>query len=157
MGTRSQSQTQNYERPIGQRAERLRSIRTIRTIQETFIPARNFFHSRAQFFKIRQEDNETLDEYWRRLVDIERKCEINRFTREVIVTYKFTATIKDKKARDKFIKGPLKLQMVLETIQQDNYNRKFGDKKPNKKHRKLLSDSASSEEQVAYAQPARKR
>ena len=62
-----------------------------------------------------------------------------------------------KKARDKFIKGPLKLQTVLETIEQDNYNRKYGDKKPNKKHRKLPSDSSASEEQVAHTQPARKR
>ena len=34
--------------------------------------------------------------------------------------------------------------MVLETIEQDNYNRKYGDKKSNKKHRKLPSDSSSS-------------
>ena len=47
--------------------------------------------------------------------------------------------------------------MVLETIEQDNYNRKYGDKKQNRKHRKLPSDSSSSEEQVAYTHPARKR
>ena len=47
--------------------------------------------------------------------------------------------------------------MVLETIEQDNYNRKYGDKKPNKNYRKLPSDSSSSEEQVAHTQPARKR
>ena len=47
--------------------------------------------------------------------------------------------------------------MVLETIEQDNYNLKYGDKKANKKHRKLPSDSSSNEEQVAYAHPARKR
>ena len=69
---------------------------------------------------------------------------------------KLSRTTNDKKARDIFIKGPLKLQMVLETIEQDNYNRKYGDKKPNKKHRKLPSDSSSSEEQVAHTQPARK-
>ena len=95
-------------------------------------------------------DNETLDEYWKKLVDIGRKCEFNRFTPEEIIMYKFAATSIDKKARDKFIKGPLKLQMVLETIEQDKYNRKHGDKKPNKKHRKPPSDSSSSEEQVAY-------
>ena len=47
--------------------------------------------------------------------------------------------------------------MVLETIEQDNYTRKYGDKKTNKKHRKPPSDSSSSEEQVAYTHPARKR
>ena len=129
----------------------------LRLFKKTFIPARNVFHSRAQFFNIKQEDNETLNEYWKRLVDIERKFEFNRIAPEEIITYKFAATINDKKARDKFIKELLKLQMVLETIEQDNYNRKYGDKKPNKKHRKLPSDSSSSEEQVAYTHPAQKR
>ena len=92
--------------------------------KKTFIPARNVFHSRAQFFNIKQDDNETLDEYWKRLVDIERKSEFSRITPQEITTYKFAATIKDKKARDKFIKGSLELQTVLETIEQDNYNRK---------------------------------
>ena len=41
--------------------------------KKTFLPVRIVFHSRAQFFNMRQEDNETLDEYWKRLVDIERK------------------------------------------------------------------------------------
>ena len=127
----------------------------LKLIKKTFIPARNVFHSRAQFFNIKQEDNGTLD--WIRLVDIERKCELNRITPEEIITYKFAATVNDRKARDKFIKGPIKLQMVLETIEQDNYNRKYGDKKPKKKHRKRPSDSSSSEEQVAYTHPARQR
>ena len=122
----------------------------LKLFKKTFIPVRNVFHSRAQFFNIKQEGNETFDEYWKRLVDIERKCEFNRITTEDIITYKFASTINDKKARDKFIKGPLKLQMVLETIEQDNYNRKYGDKKPNRKHRKLPFDSSSTEEQVAY-------
>ena len=129
----------------------------LKFFKKTFIPARNVFHSRAQFLNIKQEDNETVDEYWKRLLDIERKCEFNSITPEEIITYKFAATINDKKARDKFIKGPLKLQMVLETIEQDNYNREYGDKKTNKKHRKLHLESSSSEEQVAYTLPARKR
>ena len=82
---------------------------------------------------MKQDDNETLDEYWKRLVDIERKCIFNSITAEEIITYKFAATIKNNKARDKFIKGPLKIQLVLETIELDNYNRKYEDKKPTNK------------------------
>ena len=91
----------------------------LKLFKKTFIPAKNVFHSRAQFFNIQQEE-QTLDEYWKRLVDIERKCEYNSITPEEIITFKFAATIKDKKAQDNFIKGPLKLQMVFETIEQDN-------------------------------------
>ena len=109
------------------------------------MPARNVFHSRAQFFDVKQEDGETLDDYWKRLVDIERKCELNRITPEEIITYKFAATINDKKARDKFIKGPLELRTVLETIELDNYNRKYGgDKKPRNTKSKRTSSNSSS-------------
>ena len=69
----------------------------LKLFKKTFIPARDIFHSRAQFFNIKQDDNETLDEYWKRLVDIERKCEFNRITAEDIITYSFAATINDKK------------------------------------------------------------
>ena len=40
--------------------------------KKTFLPVRNVFHSRAQFFNMKQDDNETIDEYWKRLVDTER-------------------------------------------------------------------------------------
>ena len=117
----------------GQWGRELKDVRLpelLTLFKKTFLPARNVFHSRAQFFNMKQEENETLDEYWKRLVDIERKCDFNNVTPEEIITYKFAATIKDKRARDKFIKGPLKIQLVLETIELDNYNRKYGDKKP---------------------------
>ena len=97
--------------------------------KKTFLPVMNVFHSRAQFFNMKQEDTETLDEYWKRLVDIERKCDFGNITAEEIIAYKFASTIRDKRARDKFIKGPLKIKLVLETIELDNYNRKYGDKK----------------------------
>ena len=65
----------------------------LKLFKKTFIPARNVFVSGAQFFNIKQEENETLDEYWKRLVDIERKCEFNRITPEEIIS-----TINDKKS-----------------------------------------------------------
>ena len=68
---------------------------------------------------------------------------------EDIITYKFAANINDKKAREKFIKGPLKLKLVLETIELDNYNRKFGDKYAKfKRQRKTSSDTSSKDEQI---------
>ena len=46
----------------------------LKLFKKTFIPARNVFHSRAQFPNIKQEDNEALDEYWKRVVDIEKNA-----------------------------------------------------------------------------------
>ena len=65
----------------------------LKLFKKTFMPARNVFYSRAQFFNVKQEDGETPYDYWKRLVDIERKCEFNRITPEKIITYKFAATI----------------------------------------------------------------
>ena len=64
--------------------------------KKTFLPAGNVFHSRAQFFNMKPEDSETLDEYWKRLVDIERNCDFGTITAGEIITYKFASTIKDK-------------------------------------------------------------
>ena len=84
----------------------------------------------------------------------EKKCEFNRLTHEEIIIYKFAAIKNDRKARDKFIKGPLKLHLVPETIKLDNYSRKYGDKKSkNRKQRKASSGSPSDGEHIAYAKP----
>ena len=130
----------------------------LRLFKKTFLPTRNVFHSRAQFFNIKQEDGETLDEYWKRLVDIERKCEFNTITPEDIITCKFAASINDKIYRDKFIKGPLKLQLILETIELDIYNRKHGDKQSKtKRQRRNSLESTSEDEQVGCTEPATKK
>ena len=126
--------------------------------KKTFLPVRIVFHSRAQFFNMKQEDTETLDEYWKRLVDIERKCDFGNITAEAIIAYKFASTIRDKRASDKFIKGPLKIKLVLETIDHDNYNRKYGHKNlKTKKARKDSSNSSKSTELIGHTNQSRKR
>ena len=89
-----------------------------------------------------------------------KKCDFGNITAEEIFTYKFAATSKDKRARDKFIKGPLKIQLVLNTIelQLDTYNRKYGDKKPkNKKTRKDSSNSSKFTELIGHTNQPQKR
>ena len=76
----------------------------ITLFKKKFIPARNTFHSRDQFFNAKQEPNATMDECWKKLVEIERKCEFNTITPEEIITYKFATSIRDKKAIEKFIR-----------------------------------------------------
>ena len=89
-------------------------------------------------------------------MDIERKCKFNRITTETIITYKFAATMNDKKARAKFIKGPFKIQLVLENIEIVNYNGKYGNRRSNHNRRKQSSDSSSDGEQIAYTKQIRK-
>ena len=126
--------------------------------KKTFLPVRNVFHSRAQCFNMKQDDSETLYEFWKRLVGIQRKCDFSNITAEEIITYNFASTFRDKRARDKFIKGPLKIKLVLETIELDNVNRKYGDKKPkNKNARKDSSNSSTSTELIGHTNQSRKR
>ena len=149
-----------HEITRGQWGKELRDIslqELLKLFKKTFLPTRIVFHSRAQFFKIRQEINENSDENWKRLVDIERKCELNSIIPEDI-TYKFAASINDNKARDKFIKGPLKLKLVLETIELDNCKRRFGDRcTKSKRLRNNSSDSSSEEEQVGHTKQMPRR
>ena len=92
-----------------------------------------------------------MDEYWKRLVEIERKCEFERITPEEIITYKFASSIRDKKAKEKFIKGPLNIQLVRETIEKDNYDRKYGDKPKKKTRESSTSDSLEeNNEQISH-------
>ena len=92
-----------------QGAESCQSFRTTETVEENLYARPKCIPQQGSIFQCKawQEEEETLDEYWKRLVDIERKCEFNRITPEEIITYKFVATIHNKKAQDKFIKGPL--------------------------------------------------
>ena len=71
---------------IGQWRQKLQDIslqELLKLFKKTFLPTRNVFHRRAQFFKIGQEGNETQDEYRKKLVDIERKCEFNSITPDI--------------------------------------------------------------------------
>ena len=59
---------------------------------------------------------------------------------------------------DNIINGPLKLQVVLETIEVGNYNRKYGDKESKqKKPKRPSSDSSLDGEQIAYTKQAWKK
>ena len=116
----------------GRELEDVNLSELLKLFKKTFMLTRNVFHRRTQFFNVKQEEEETLDEYWKRLVDFERKFEFNRITPEQIITNKFVATIIDTKAQDKFIKKPLELRTVLEAIELANSNRKYGVR--NKKH-----------------------
>ena len=91
---------------------------------------KNVFHNRAQFFNIEQKDNKTLDEYWKKnsWISKKRACSTDSHPKKSLT--KLQPQKNDAKVQDKFIKRPLKIQMVLETIELDNYNRNYGDKNP---------------------------
>ena len=65
----------NHEIMRGQLGKKLKYIslqELLKPIKKTFLPTRNKFYCTVQFVRIKQEENETLDEYWKTLVDIKR-------------------------------------------------------------------------------------
>ena len=84
--------------------------------------------------------------------------QVNRLTHEEMITYKFTASINDEKARDKFIKRPLKLQLVLETIELGNFSCKYRDETSKQnKHRRQPLHNSSDRDRIAFTKQIRKR
>ena len=43
-----------------------------------FIPERNIHHSRADFFNIKRENGESAADVWKRILEIEKKCEYRK-------------------------------------------------------------------------------
>ena len=68
------------------------------------MPRRNTYHSRGDFFWAKQEDNETPEEHWRKLVSLEKNCEFKDIKQEDLLISKFITSITDKKLREKLIR-----------------------------------------------------
>ena len=58
-----------------------------------FLPGRNKFHSRADFFGIRREPNETAEDAWTRILQTEKNCEIDKVTPAELIASKFLILI----------------------------------------------------------------
>ena len=54
-----------------------------------FIPERNMFHSRADFFGIVREPSETAEEVWTRILQTEKNCEFDNVTPAELIASKF--------------------------------------------------------------------
>ena len=46
----------------------------IHLFKDYYMPKRNTYHNRGDFFWAKQEENETPEDYWRKLVSLEKDC-----------------------------------------------------------------------------------
>ena len=58
-----------------------------------FIPERNKFHSRADFFGITREKHETAEDVWTRILQVEKNCEFENVTPAELIASKFLSVI----------------------------------------------------------------
>ena len=77
----------------------------IRLFNEYFLPKRNTYHNRGEFFWTRQIESETPEDFWRRLIEIEKDCAFEGITAEDLLISKFMTAITDTKLRDKLMNG----------------------------------------------------
>ena len=76
----------------------------IRLFTEFYTPKRNTYHNRGDFFWAKQTEEETPDEFWRRLIEIEKKCNFKTISAEELLISNNMTAITNKKLRDKIMK-----------------------------------------------------
>ena len=97
----------------------------IRLFNEYFLPKRNTYHNRGEFFWSKQTESETPEDFWRRLIEIEKECTFEGITAEDLLISKSMTAITDTKLRDKLMKEKkLELKKTIEMINQNTYERK---------------------------------
>ena len=69
-------------------------------------PKRNTYHNHGEFIWTRQTESETPEDFWRRLIEIERECAFEGKTAEDSLSLKFMTDTKiaHTKLRDKLMK-----------------------------------------------------
>ena len=97
------------------------------TTEDVYEPKRNTYHNRGEFFWTKQTETETPEDFWRRLIEIEKECAFEGITAEDLLISKFMTAITDTKLRDKLMKEKkLELKKTIEMIKQNTYERKTG-------------------------------
>ena len=62
--------------------ETINTERLLQLFKDYYMPKQNTYHSRGDFFWAKQEENETREEYWRKLVSLETNCEFKDIKQE---------------------------------------------------------------------------
>ena len=97
----------------------------IRLFNEYFLPKRNSYHNREEFFWTKQTETETPEGFWRRLIEIEKECAFEGVTVEDLLISKIMTAITDSKLRDKPMKEKkLDSKKTIDMIKQNTYQRK---------------------------------
>ena len=90
----------------------------IRLFTEYYLPKRNTYHNGRDFFWAKQTEEESPEEFWRRLIEIEKECNFHTIS-------KYMTAVTDKKLRDILMKEKtLELKKTIELIKQNTYKKK---------------------------------
>ena len=90
--------------------------------KDYYMPKRNTYHNRGDFFWAKQEENETPEDNWRKLVSLEKDCEFKNIKKEDLLISKFITSITEKKLREKRIRE--KTLNLKTTVTQNSYDKR---------------------------------
>ena len=72
----------------------------IQLFNEYFLPKRNTYHNRGEFFWTKQAESETPEDFWWRLIEIGKECNFENIRAEELLISKFMTAITDEKTND---------------------------------------------------------
>ena len=97
----------------------------IQLFKDDYMPKRNTYHTREDFVWAKQEENETPEEHWRKLVSLEKNCEFKDIKQEDLLISKFITSITDKNIWEKLIREKTpNLKFTKDLVTQDSYERR---------------------------------
>ena len=92
-----------------------------------FIPEKNTFHSRADFFGMIREPNETAEYVWTRILQTEKNCEFDNVTPAELIALKLLSRIGrstgDYELKKKIRKSNMKIETITDLIHEYMYDR----------------------------------
>ena len=97
----------------------------IRLYTEYDLPKRNTYHNREDFFWVKQSEEQTPEDFCRRLIEIEKESNFNTISAQELLFSKNMTAITDRKLRDKIMKEKtLERKKIIALIKKNTYEKK---------------------------------
>ena len=97
----------------------------IRLYTEYYLSKQQTYRNRGDFFWAKQSEEETRENFWRRLIEIEKECNFGSISAKKLLISKYMTGITDTKLWDKIKKEKtLELKKIIELIKQNTYEKK---------------------------------
>ena len=94
-------------------------------IYRTLPSKTKYYHNRGDFFWEKQSEKETSEEFWRRIIEIEKECDFDTISAEELLISKYNTAVTDEKLQDKLIKEEtLEMKETFEMIKKHLWKKK---------------------------------
>ena len=136
-----QSALTEMTKPVREREPSILPLHKLYTLFRLhFTPERNVQHSRADFFDLKREINETAADVWKRILDVEKNCEFETITAAELIASKFLSLIGkstgDYELKKKIRKRDMSIEAITDATHEYMYG-KLNESQKQKKKRKF--------------------